>query len=462
MADATGGGFDYSQLLQNPLFVGGLAGLLSPADSRGKAFLGGLQTASTLKSQSQQQQLNALKLQQAQAQANFNPADYMQTAPIAPGAGTATPMALQGQDQAPQMPATLGGPIGGQTQMQPSSPMAAPVQPQPGTPTGQVDMSGLLQGGMQAGMAPAEIQQLAGIMDPATAAKQALAMKMMEPYTLAPGQTRMAGATQIGVNTNAPPTDPAAVLQRTQAAAQQARAAGNTALADQLDASVQKQSGMFEQQQAAARLAETQTQHGIANDFRTTQQANQQQQRDFANTQQVQQQATKFSTQLEHTGIPQADQTLSTIEGIMSKYPSGKLPGYGRVEGLLPSSALNADGQQLRQAVSQLANINLKQRSGAAVTAQEYSRFKNELGNSTFMPEDRIRQGVAQMRSLVEAQKKNAQAGVSDEVLGAYEGNGGMPLSYLRPNAGKAASSVALPDASLSDIDAAIAKKMGK
>lgn len=461
MADATGG-FDFQALLQNPLFLGGVSGLLSPPQDRAKALLGGIQTASTLKSQQQLQQLNALKLQQAQAQANFNPQDYMKTAPTPQGAGTATPMALQGQDQAPQMPATLGGPIGGQTQMQPAAPMAAPVQPQPGTPTGQVDMSGLLQGGMQAGMAPGEIQQLAGIMDPATAAKQAMAMKLMEPYTLSPGQTRMAGDQQLGTNTNAPPTDPAAVLARTQAAAAQARAAGNTALADQLDAAVQKQSGAFEQQQSLARLEELRTQHGIANDLRAQGQANTQQQRDFANTQQVQQQATKFSTQLEHTGIPQADQTLSTIEGIMSKYPPGKLPGYGRVEGLLPSSALSEDGQVLRQAVAQLANVNLKQRSGAAVTAQEYTRFKNELGNSTFMPEERIRQGIGQMRSLVEAQKKNAQAGVSDEVLNAYEGSGGMPLSYLRPNSGKRAPALALPDASISDIDAAIAKKMGK
>lgn len=460
MADATGG-FDIQALLQNPLFLGGVSGLLAPSWERGNALMNGIKTASTLKTQQQQQQLNALKLQQATAQQNFNPQDYMQTAPTAPGAGTATPMALAGQDQAPQMPATLGGPIGGQTQMQPPSQMAAPVQPQPGTPTGQVDMQGLLQGGMQAGMAPAEIQQLAGIMDPATAAKQAMALKLAEPYTLAPGQTRMAGNTQIGSNTNAPPTDPSAVLARTQTAALQARAAGNTALADQLDASAAKLSGQFDQQTRQAQMDATAAQREASNGLRTQSQANTQQQRDFANTQQVQQQATKFSTQLEHTGIPQADQTLSTIEGIMAKYPPGKLPGYGRVEGLLPSSALSEDGQNLRQAVAQLANVNLKQRSGAAVTAQEYTRFKNELGNNTFMPEERIRQGIGQMRSLVEAQKKNAQAGVSDEVLNAYEGGGGMPLSYLRPNSG-GKSSVALPDASLSDIDAAIAKKMGK
>lgn len=461
MADATGG-FDIQSLLQNPLFLGGVSGLLAPSWERGNALMNGIKTASTLKTQQQQQQLNALKLQQATAQQNFNPQDYMQTAPTPEGQGTATPMALAGQQQAPQMPATLGGPIGGQAMMQPPSPMAAPVQPQPGTPTGQVDMMGLLQGGMQAGMAPAEIAQLGGIMDPATAARQAVAAKMAEPYTLGPGQTRMVGGQTLGANTNAPPNDPSAVLQRTQAAAQQARAAGNTVLADQLDASAQKLSGQFDQQQAAQRMEELKAQHGISNDLRAQGQANTQQQRDFANQQQVQQQATKFSTQLEHTGIPQADQTLSTIEGIMAKYPAGKLPGYGRVEGLLPSSALSADGQQLRQAVAQLANVNLKQRSGAAVTAQEYTRFKNELGNATFMPEERIRQGIGQMRSLVEAQKKNAQAGVSDDVLSAYEGNGGMPLSYLRPQGAKGAGAVALPDASLSDIDAAIAKKMGK
>jgi hypothetical protein len=295
-------------------------------------------------------------------------------------------------------------------------------------------------------------------MDPQGAAQQAAAAKLAEPYTLAPGQSRMVGSQVLGTNGSAPPGDPAAMLNRTIAAAQQARAAGNIPLAEQLESLVQKQSGAFDQQARLDQLDIARQNHADNLDLRRQSMENQQGQRAQQNDFAVQRQAVALGTQLEKSGIPQADQVLNTIESIVSKYPPGQLPGYGKIQGLLPSAALNEDGQKLRQAVAALANINLKQRSGAAVTDQEYARFKQELGNSAFVPEERIRQGIGQMRSMVEAQKKNYAAAAPEDAIKAYEENGGIPLSQYRHKR----ASVSLDEATPDDIAAAIRRKLGK
>jgi hypothetical protein len=446
---------DWTSLFQNPLFIAGLSGMTAPRGQESQYLLKGLLTGQQVAASQQAQKLNALKLQQMQAQQNFNPQDYMQTTPAQ---GTSLASAMSGEQPA-AMPATLGGPTqGGMAQMLPQQDMQQPLTPQPGIQTGRVDMQGMLGGGLAAGMSPAEVQQIGMIMDPQGAAQQAAAAKLAEPYTLAPGQSRMVGSQVLGTNGSAPPGDPAAMLNRTIAAAQQARAAGNIPLAEQLESLVQKQSGAFDQQARLDQLDIARQNHADNLDLRRQSMENQQGQRAQQNDFAVQRQAVALGTQLEKSGIPQADQVLNTIESIVSKYPPGQLPGYGKIQGLLPSAALNEDGQKLRQAVAALANINLKQRSGAAVTDQEYARFKQELGNSAFVPEERIRQGIGQMRSMVEAQKKNYAAAAPEDAIKAYEENGGIPLSQYRHKR----ASVSLDEATPDDIAAAIRRKLGK
>lgn len=455
---------DFGSLLSNPLFMGGVQGLLAPAPQRGQAFLQGVQAASQLTNAQQQQKLNALKLQQATNAANFNPQDYMQTAPSPVGTNAA--LGAAGPALPAQMPAVLGGPIGGQTALPGAAPGQLAIQPTPGTPTGRVDVPGLLTGAMQAGMGPQDAAAISGMLDPATAARVALASKFEK---LAPGEMGVNGLGEpIAQNGNAPINDPSAVLQRTMVAAKAARDSGNTALADQLDSAVAKQSGAFEQNMAQQRLQETQNQHETNNDLRKTNQQLVQGQRDYMNNERNQQQATQFANSMEKSGIPQAQQTLDQIKSIVAKYPPGQLPGYGIVEGMKPMWALSQDGQQLRQAVQQLSNINLKARSGAAVTQQEFERFKQELGTSSMVPESRLRQGIDQMQNLVEAQKRNYVAGAPRDTVATYEANGGMPLSYLLPpdktatTSAAPAGGVAIESATPDDIKAAIARKMGK
>jgi hypothetical protein len=230
--------YDWQGLFQNPLFIAGIAGLSGPKGQEGKNTIAGLMQGQQMQGQRQLQQLNALKLQQMQAQQAFNPQDFMQTTPVQ---GTSLASALSGGQPA-AMPATLGGPTqGGITQMAPQQDMQQPLTPQPGTPTGRVDMQGLLAGGLQAGMSPAEVQQIAGIMDPQTAAQMALATKTID---VAPGGKVLNGLGQtIGENTNPPVTGESAELGRLIASRDAAIARGDKGNASVFQSAIDKLNG---------------------------------------------------------------------------------------------------------------------------------------------------------------------------------------------------------------------------
>lgn len=442
--------FDIQALLQNPLFLAGTGALLAEPQDRYKGFLGGLQQGNQLQQAAQLQQLRALQIKAAQAQQDFNPSDYMQTKPVA---GQATPTALAAQ-LGNQMPATLGGPIGGQTQMGNVAPTQ--VSPEAGTPTGRVDMQGLLQGGMQAGLSPQAIQQIAGILDPETANAQAIALKNAEPYTLGPGQSRMVGSQVVAKNDALPPGSQAAAIQQLTAARDsfpQGSAQWNT-----YDAALKKASGETEQAQFDQRQRELNDRAAANLDMRRQAMDNQQQQ-------QLQNKTNQFSNQLQKTGIPQAQQQLDYIRQQFDKTgKDGEIPGYGRIDSMIPDFLLSNEGQANRQAVASFANVLLKTRSGAAVTDPEQKRFLTELGSGKYMPVERLKQGLEMMQGLLDAEKRNAAAGVSNDVLDSYMSTpGAIDFSaWRKKGGGSSGGRVSVDDATDADIDAAIARKMGK
>jgi hypothetical protein len=137
---------------------------------------------------------------------------------------------------------------------------------------------------------------------------------------------------------------------------------------------------------------------------------------------------TKYSDTLQKHSIPDFEDALSSLEGLMAKYPVGQAPGLGKGVGLLPDWMQGQDAEEIRQALSGVSNVILKARSGAAVTSQELKRFVNELGSGGFRSEATLRKGIENVRNKFEKIKANAAAGVTDEVKSEYEANGGTPI----------------------------------
>jgi hypothetical protein len=137
---------------------------------------------------------------------------------------------------------------------------------------------------------------------------------------------------------------------------------------------------------------------------------------------------TKFSDTLQKEGIPELETAVSGAEGAISRYKEGEVPGVGPLKNAVPDALMSDEGKDVRQALAAVRNIVLSARSGAAVTDQELRRLVEEIGTGTGKTEADLRRGLKRIRERVDKIKENAAAGVSDEVLGAYQERGGIAI----------------------------------
>lgn len=135
-------------------------------------------------------------------------------------------------------------------------------------------------------------------------------------------------------------------------------------------------------------------------------------------------QVNKYSTQLEKTGVPNA---INTAENVLNLLPERgeDVPGYGTLDWLRPNILAGDRGREMRQAVSQLFNIELKTRSGAAVVDNELKRLKDEYGQGGWGTEEALRTGIRQYIERVKELARNIDAGFDPEVKQTYEDQGG-------------------------------------
>jgi len=145
-------------------------------------------------------------------------------------------------------------------------------------------------------------------------------------------------------------------------------------------------------------------------------------------------QAERFSKSMEKSGIPDA---LSTLEDLETELGSSiedatSMPGYGRVAGLVPDALVGEKAGKIRQLVQKLANVTLKQRSGAAVTNQEYARFKKEYGTGTFVSDDRLIDALKSYKKAIGSIMQNYEAGINPEAKQRYQERGGVDSSSIR------------------------------
>jgi hypothetical protein len=115
---------------------------------------------------------------------------------------------------------------------------------------------------------------------------------------------------------------------------------------------------------------------------------------------------------------------------------SADIPGFGLIVGGLNPIFLSAEGKILRQQVQALANIVLKDRSGAAVTTPEFERFKKEFGTgSSLKTEAELIEGLRLARIGLEKHKALLYAGSSNDSVRVYQGREGalLPKSNIFP-----------------------------
>ena len=127
--------------------------------------------------------------------------------------------------------------------------------------------------------------------------------------------------------------------------------------------------------------------------------------------------------------LSDVDSSLKDIEDYIKGLEGKNLPGVGLVQGNIPGFATSEAGNELRALISKYSNITLKERSGAAVTPNEFERFQKELVGALTTPDEKTFLKILKNnRQALEKQKKQVFAAYRDEDLDNYFKSGGLSL----------------------------------
>lgn len=114
------------------------------------------------------------------------------------------------------------------------------------------------------------------------------------------------------------------------------------------------------------------------------------------------------------------DPKTGKVKGKKIDIPGVSLPGVGRV------SFFSDEARPIQAQIQKVFNVELKDRSGAAVTTPELERLKSEFAAGKFNTESELLGALKSYKSELKTIFKNREAGVSPQALKAYEQRGGM------------------------------------
>jgi len=125
--------------------------------------------------------------------------------------------------------------------------------------------------------------------------------------------------------------------------------------------------------------------------------------------------------------LSDVDSSLKDIEDYIKGLEGKNLPGVGLVQGNIPGFATSEAGNELRALISKYSNITLKERSGAAVTPNEFERFQKELVGALTTPDEKTFLKILKNnRQALEKQKRQVFAAYREEDLDSYFKSGGL------------------------------------
>ena len=93
--------------------------------------------------------------------------------------------------------------------------------------------------------------------------------------------------------------------------------------------------------------------------------------------------------------------TLSNLENFIQDLDN--IPGAGLFAGGVPKFLLSAEGKQFRLLYNKLINLELKDRSGAAVTVPEFERFRQEYPLGFARTEKEIREAIKTAKQIFDS-----------------------------------------------------------
>lgn len=123
-----------------------------------------------------------------------------------------------------------------------------------------------------------------------------------------------------------------------------------------------------------------------------------------------------LSRDLEQAKLPEIDPAVAQVDEALAPYAEGNIPGVGAGK-YSPGSEARA----MRNAIAPIRNILLLARSGAAVTEQEYERFKQELlGEGMLASDEDFRRAWEDLKLRIDSRRRNIFKGYHPAVVDFY------------------------------------------
>ena len=132
-------------------------------------------------------------------------------------------------------------------------------------------------------------------------------------------------------------------------------------------------------------------------------------------------------------GIPDSERSIARMEELILKYTgadgSGNLPGINIAEQAKGNYLGSEADAEVIQALAAIENALLKERSGAAVTESEYTRFLKEV-QAGFRDDAAVIRFIKSLRAAVELEKSAITGAFRPEVRNRYWQQSGWYKTY--------------------------------
>ena len=122
---------------------------------------------------------------------------------------------------------------------------------------------------------------------------------------------------------------------------------------------------------------------------------------------------------LDNVSQTDLDKNKISVGGLKKDIPGVSVPGLGRV------SFYNSDARKLKDIASNIFNIVLKDRSGAAVTDNELERLKSEFSEGRFNSEAELIKGMKDYKNRIRYVMQNMAAKYPKTAAEVYKERGG-------------------------------------
>jgi len=126
--------------------------------------------------------------------------------------------------------------------------------------------------------------------------------------------------------------------------------------------------------------------------------------------------------------------TFGAILELNKVIPKGdikNIPGYADYIGKLPKFLSSTEGKRFQRRLEGLFNIELKDRSGVAVTIPELTRLREEFAQGVFQTEESLLQAINEYKNIVKNHISTVLGGYEPEVVEEYLKRAGFDLDEI-------------------------------